>query len=167
MTSSAQYTTYDVKKQKGLIQHMQKYPLYNQLHQQTVIPHFISISMIRDYTLAWDVVKPFSHFVRVGTPPVQLDTDWICDHQSWKFKIEGKKTTALSEGMSEWEAFLKFEDYVCGFSDQTSMLTTIEYFILCVSVHMCMVFGQLAALAQDPCNHSWRYCNQHICNFTR
>ena len=52
MTSSAENTTYDVKKQKGLIQHMQKYPLYNQLHQHAVIPHFISISMIRDYTIA-------------------------------------------------------------------------------------------------------------------
>lgn len=66
MTSSAENTTYDVKKQKGLIQHMQKYPLYNQLHQHAVITHFISISMIRDYTIAWDVVKLFSHFQKGG-----------------------------------------------------------------------------------------------------
>lgn len=36
-----------------------------------------------------------------------------------------------------------------------------------VYTHMHMLFGQLEVLAQDSHNHSWRYCNQHICSFTR
>lgn len=88
---------------------IQKYPVCDQLNQQCH-PHFIPISKIKGLHRTPEAWGKGSHIsLRVETPLVQLDANWIrpslkLDIQNWR---EKKKEDRSSEGR-EWKASLKW-----------------------------------------------------------